>query len=327
MLTLLTLFCLSLPTQAQTPRGVSVANSLRICLLEKGGFRDAPRAANLQASVAVAPGPRWNVSEIAPGVFRLTSHIDPIIVEIKLPDAYGNGHCLAFGGGLTPDDAAKAADTYVEFGFGRGLQPVNGGNGVLRRYQHPGLDFGYELVAYQAPGIGPVVGLAFTNVTGGAPRKQALSAGDARVSPREVRFTLAWAAATCAATLGNEARIKAAFESGGFKFSHATGASAPQSTYFDLGNAISAKVSSYSCEIDTRYVGAGDAAAQVEIGLNQKMPGQFRRSAPSYGSCATFIRNSGAGSPLNIYVSSLPTGQQRTCVQDGTSRVQFEIPG
>lgn len=313
--------------KAQTPRGVSVANSLRICLLEKGGFRDAPRAADLQASVAVAPGPRWNVTEIAPGVFRLSSHIDPIIVEIKLPDASGSGHCLAFGGGLTPEDAAKAADTYVEFGFGRGLQPVAAGNGVLRRYQHPGLDFTYELVAYVAPNVGPIVGLAFTNVTANRPEKRALSAGDARVSRQNVATILGWATAACALTLGDEARTRQTFEGGGFEFGHGTGGNSPRSIYFYPDNSVSADVAGFMCNIDTRYIDGGEAAAIVQAALDQHLPGQFLRGSFSPDACATFTRNYGTGTPLVIYVSSLPPDRGRSCARDGTTRIQFEVPG
>ena len=312
---------------AQTPRGISVANSLRICLLEKGGFRDAPRAADLQASVAVAPGPRWNVSEIAPGVFRLTSHLDPIIVEIKLPDAGGSGHCLAFGGGLTPQDAIKAADTYVEFGFGRGLQPMNATNGALRRYHHPGLDFGYELVAYEAPGIGPVVGLAFTNVTANRPQKRSLSAGDPKVSRQNVARVLGWATAACAVSLGNDARIKQIFEGGGFEFGHGTGNRPPNSVYFYPDNSVSAKVAGAICEIDTRYLSGMDAVSAVGAALSQHLPGQFRNNGGTSGNCATFSRNPGAGGPLVITVSSLPPDRRTSCTPDGTARVQFVIPG
>ena len=327
LLAWLTALCLALPTQAQTPRGVSVANSLRICLLEKGGFRDAPRAADLQASVAVAPGPRWNVTEIATGVFRLTSHIDPIIVEIKLPDANGNGHCLAFGGGLTPGDAAKAADTYVEFGFGRGLEPVPPSNGVLRRFQHPGLEFGYELLAYEAPVIGPIVGLAFTNVSANRPVKRELTGRDPQVSQQNVRTLLGWTTAVCALTLGDAARTKQTLEGGGFEFGHGSGGSSPRSTYFYPDNSISAEVASYMCEIGSRYLSGPDAVDVVMAALNQHLPGQFTMRGASREICATFSRNPGTGGPLVIYVSSWSTDSRRHCANDGTTRIQFEIPG
>lgn len=303
----------------------SVANSLKICLRDHEGFRDGPRAADLATAVEVAPGPRWTVTPIGDGLFRLTGSSDPTVIDIKVPDVAGSAHCLAFGAKMQPGDAPLVADRFVELGYIQGFVAAEPAEGMSRRYVMPGLPFQMELVSYEAEGFGQVVGLTFAGVTGPQEARKLADAG--QVAPETALAFLGWTLQTCIQTFGNTESMRAALEAGGFEFGHADGRQ-EQFTYFLPDNSVSATVGSYTCNIDTNQVGVGRSVPQATSVLNQSMPGQFQQNERSTGGCIGYYRRSGGDQgPLNIYVGDLANGRGQSCVEDGTTRIRFEIPG
>lgn len=313
---------------AQTPAPVSVANDLRACISGTEGFRDGPHLGELQKSLEAVPNKYWTgVTEIAPGVTRLTSAHSDITVELRLPDASGSGHCLAFGPSLRQGDGARTADTFVEFNFLPGFAAAETPAGYTRRYVFPDLSYTVELVAFQTPDLGEVVGFTFAGVPQDLKTRE-LSAGDPNVSPDYVRAIVAWATQVCALTMPGNEQVRKAIEDGGFEYGHANGGNPEVVTYFLPDNSVSATVGGYTCTIDTRYLGAPEATALVDAMLRERLAGRFQRSAQTFnGACAVFSNIHPGHGPLVISVGQRTQSAQRTCVDDGTTRIWFEVPG
>lgn len=319
------------PALAETPRHVSAANELRICLWEKGGLRSAARAGELQRGIErFRTEDMWALTETAPNLYRVTrrSYQRGLTAEIKLPDDTGAAHCLLFGPNLQVGDAARAADTFVEFGFLQDLVPAQAQDGIQRRYVAPNLPFTLELIAYHAEGFGDVVGL-FLSGLNDVPQSRQLTAGRADVPRDSVRAYMAWALQTCVLNLGNEGWIRSAIEKGGFVYGWPTGGSLVSHVYFLPDNSVSATVNGHACEIETNYVGVTETLQITRNTLNSAFPGQFteyQTSTSSRGNCTSFSKT-GSNQPLVIYVENLDPGASFNCAESGASRIRFEIPG
>ncbi|WP_144389781.1 hypothetical protein [Phaeobacter sp. 22II1-1F12B] len=230
---------------------------------------------------------------------------------------------------MSPGQAAGAADKFVEFGILKGF-PEGGGfvaaeplPNMSRRYVAQGLPFSLELVAYEAPGFGQIVGMTFTGLDKVEDARQ-LTAGQPPESRDTLRAYSAWALQTCAQNISDSDWLRSAFDNSGMEYGW------PASNghvYFLADNTLSANVGSFTCEIDTHYMGVTEARQLVRETLNRAYPGQFNESESSYSGCPRFISNANPNMPIIINVENLDKDAQRTCVENGASRIYFEIPG
>lgn len=318
------------PASADTPRHISAANELRLCLWEKDGLRSAVRAGELHRGIErYRSETMWALTEIEPNLYRVTrAKPSGLTAEIKLPDETGAAHCLLFGPNLQTGDAALAADTFVEFGFMKGFAPAQAREGTQRRYVAADIPFSLELVAYHAEGFGDVVGLFFNGLNN-VPVSRQLTAGRSDVPRDTVRAYVAWALQTCVLNLGNEDWMRSAIEKGGFVYGWPEGGSSGQHVYFLPDNSVSAGVSGHACDIETNYVGVTETLHLTRNTLNSAFPGQFSESQTSNssrGNCSSFYKT-GGNPPVVIYVENLDAGATNTCFESGASRIRFEIPG
>ncbi len=315
------------PVQAQTPAPVSVANDLRACIVGEGGFRDAQRIGQLDASMARVPNKRWtNVVEIAPGVHRITDRTSDITIEIKLRDATGAAHCVAFGPKLRPGDGARAADKFVELGFLTGLVQSPPRAGTQRRYVIANAPYTAELIAMQTAAQGDVVGFVFADLPEGLTTR-ALSRGDAAVLAPAAQLALGNGINICLRQFFQTDSVPRSLAAAGFELGFETGGSAPRRTYFTADNAVSVSVGPGSCRVETTYLSVESARQITAQALERNAPGMFRFSGSSYDGCPAFFAGPGLNLPLAVSISNLSSGGRTTCVPDGTSRIRFEVVG
>ncbi|MGR3565956.1 MAG: hypothetical protein ACU0FH_07380 [Heliomarina sp.] len=317
---------------AQTPGDIKAANELRVCLWEEGGIRSAPRAGELQLGIDRFQNEKiWSVNQVETGVYRITrNQPSGLTAEIRLPDENGNATCLVYGPAMSAGQAAGAADKFVEFGTLKGF-PEGGGfvaaeplQNMSRRYVAQGLPFSLELVAYEAPGFGQIVGMTFAGLDKVEDARQ-LTVGQAPASRETLRAYSAWALQTCAQNIADSDWLRSAFDNSGLEYGW------PASNghvYFLPDNSLSVKFNSYTCEIDTHYMGVAEARQLVRETLNRAYPGQFSDMQSSDGSgCQSFISHANPNMPIIVNVENLDNDARRTCVEDGSSRIYFEIPG
>ncbi len=305
---------------------ISAANELRVCLWDRdGSLRTAPRAGELAGGVAYfQSSPHFAITEIATGTYRVTRRKPSgLSVDLKLPDGAGQASCLLFGLKLQPGDAARTADKFVELGFLQGFVPAQPGAGLDRRYVAQGLPFAMELVAYDAPGFGQVVGLMLSGLNRVAPSRQLTSAqpGFARDT---IRAFAAWTLQTCVNHLLDAPTLRKALEDAGFVYGWPAGSRQSRHVYFLPDNSLSVTVGSGSCDIKTNYMGGREAAALTHETLTRAFPGGFRANTSGATGCARHI---GTNRLQIIYVYSLKGGRGSGCLEDGTSLITFEIPG
>ena len=315
------------PAQTQTPAATSVANDLRASIAGEGGLRDAQRIGQLDASMARVPNRRWtNVVEIAPGVHRISDAKADITIEIKLRDATGAAHCVAFGPKLRPGDGALAADKFVELGFMTGFVNSPPRAGTQRRYVVANAPYTAELVAMQTAEQGDVVGFVFSDVPAGLTTR-ALSRGDASVSTAAVQSALGNGINICLRNFFQADSVDQSLTAAGFEFGFETGGSYPQQTYFTADNAVSVTLGQGSCRIETAYLSPEGTRQVTAQALERNAAGIFRFNTSGYDGCPSFSAGPGLNMPLVLGITNLSSGGRATCIADGTSRIRFEVPG
>lgn len=313
---------------AQTPVDVRVANDLKMCIYDAQGARDATRVAQLDASLARAKTYNWaSVSEIAPGVHRLTSTNQQIIIEMKLPDAQGKAHCMIFGPILTAGQGALAADKFVEFKMMAGLTPASPVPGTTRRYLLSGAPYSAELIAYNIAGTGDVVGFKFEGVPQNLTTR-ALSRNDPNVSYKTVSLALSNAINICLRNNFQRDTVEAALPAGGYELGFADGRNQNLRTFFTSDNAASLRIAPGQCTIETNYLNPSATAQIVQAALNANAPGLFEYRHQNHSGCPAFYAARSLNVPLgiNIYNNSGQRGPA-TCIEDGTTRITFEVAG
>lgn len=319
--------CLAAPAAAQTPAPVSVANDLRACIVDQNGFREAARLAQLDASMAMVPNRRWsNVTEVAPGVHRIMGSTPDITIEIKLRDASGAAHCMAFGSKLGSGQAALAADKFVELGFLTGLEPAPPEQGMSRRYVVTGPPYKAELIALRSTGHGEVVGFSFAGVPPNLTTR-ALSRADPNVTAQSVNLALSNAINICLRNYFDRATLQAALPAGGFDLGFADGRNENVQTFFTADNAVSVRLGPGQCQIETLYLSPSAAIQIVGAALNANAPGMFEFRNQSHTGCPGFFAGPGLNLPLSLNIQNTGPRGPATCTEDGTSRITFVVAG
>ena len=320
------LLSLAGPVGAQTPVAISAANDLRVCLLDAKGFRDATRLAQLQSSIEQIRAKNWGqVTEIAPGVFRMLRNGTDRTVEIKLPDASGAAHCMAFGPSLGPGQGAMTADKFVELRFLTGLVPAPAPQGVTRRYRVTGAPYQADLIAYPTA-QGDVVGFTFSGVPQGLTARQ-LSRGDASVAIQNVRTALSNAVDVCLRLFFSRDTVEAALDVHGFDFAFETGGSSPDKVYFTPDNAVSVQVGQGTCYIETNYIGPAAAVQIAGTALNAVAPGTFTYRADNNSGCGGYYAQGRIDPPVFLTFANIKSGTRITCIENGTSRITISVVG
>lgn len=320
-------FCLATPAVAQTPVPITVANILRTCIADAQGTRDATRLVQLDRSLATVPNRRWTgVMEIAPGTHRITSAISPETIEIKLPDANGSAHCVVFGPTLTPGQGALSADKFVEFNFLPGLIAATPPQGVSRRYVMQGAPYPAELIAFNAPGLGEVVGFTFAAVPPGQTTRR-LSVGDANVTYEAVRTAINSAVMICARDVTNVEVASQSLTAAGFELGYQDGRSANRRTFFTPDNAVSVEVSPGSCTVETKYAHPSTAVQFTGAALNAAAPGVFQYRTQGLNGCPSYYASTSYPIPLSLEIFNVRDAHPSTCIEDGTSRITFTVAG
>jgi hypothetical protein len=317
--------CLAAPASAQTPVAVSAANDLRVCLLSAQGMRDAPRLAQLDLSIGQLRDGRWGpLTEIAPGVFRLSRAGTDRTVEIKLPDASGAAHCMIFGPGLSSGQGALTADKFVELGFATGLAPAAASEGLTRRYSVTGSPYQADLVSYSTA-HGDVVGFVFAGVPQGQTTRR-LSSGDASVTGQAVALALRNAIDVCLRTLFDTNTVDDALAAYGFDFGFSTGGATASDVYFTADNAVSVQIYGGLCHIDTNYAGPGPTVQIAQDVLNRAAPGIFVYRTEHNG-CPAFYGGPRIYPPVFLTISNAQHQGRQTCIEDGTVRITVSVVG
>lgn len=313
---------------AQTPVAVSVANNLKMCIYDAQGVRDAMRVAQLGASLERARTTHWaNINEIAPGIFRLTSPNQNVVIEMKLPDAQGQAHCMIFGPILTQGQGALAADKFVEFQMMAGLTQAPPPPGTTRRYVLSNAPYTAELIAYSVAGGGDVVGFIFDGVPKNLTTR-ALSANDRNVSYRGVSGALSNAINICLRNYFMRNTVETSLPAGGFELGFTDGRDQNKRTFFTTDNAVSLRIAPGQCQIETNYLNPSATVQIVQEALNTNAPGQFEYRAQNHNGCAAFYAGPRLNLPLgiNVYNNSGQRGPA-TCIEDGTTRITFVVAG
>jgi hypothetical protein len=249
-------------------------------------------------------------------------------VEIKLPDANGSAHCLAFGPSLGAGQGALVADKFFDLSFMAGqLAPAPVPQGYSRRYTVTGAPYQADLVAYPAA-TGDVVGFIFSGVPQGQ-KTRALSSADPSVTDRAIGTALSNAVEICLRNYVQSDTVAAALTAYGFEFGFATGGSQPKEVHFTPDNAVSILHGPGTCAIETNYMGPAATVGIVSTALNDKAPGRFSYSGASHNGCPAFYAGGSLNLPLGINISNNTAGQRgpATCIEDGTSRIHFEVAG
>jgi hypothetical protein len=312
---------------AQTPLPVSVANLIRFCLFGPDGLRPAQTAFELEYAVQKLQNtPRGVLSQAAPGLYRFSQTNPTMTLELKLPDAQGAGHCLAYGPALNAGDAAAAADKFVEFRFlGDSMTALPTSGTITRRYSVPNLPYTLELLAYGADGFGNIVGLSFSGVQPGTGSKRLAPAGTA--SDAVVQQAIGGALLACARHIGNAPALRPAIEAAGFVYERPADSQGDRLIYFGASDTVRVNAGGFRCEIESASIQAGTSAQLVSAYLNAQLPGQFTAYGTQQGRCASFIRQSGASAPLSISVRNPGSNGNAPCNPAGASVIHFEVPG
>jgi hypothetical protein len=318
--------CLAAPAFAQTPAATSVANDLRACIAGPAGFRGATEIGYRQASLDALPNRKWtNVTEIAPGVFRLNGASGGITIEIKLPDASGAAHCVAFGPALVAGQGGLSADKFVELGFLDGLAPAPAAQGMTRRYTLAGASHAADLVAYATKG-GEFVGFVFNGVPQDR-KMRALSSADPAITSQSVRAALANAVDICLRNYFSRETRDAALSTHGFEFAYATGGKASKDIYFTGDNAVSVLVSPGTCEVETNYIGPAGAAQVAGDVLNVTAPGIFSYHVEKHDGCPSYYQDGRLDPPVFLNIRNMKRTGNTGCVEDGTARIILGVAG
>ncbi|MFK7745799.1 MAG: hypothetical protein AB8B47_12140 [Roseobacter sp.] len=319
--------CLATPLAAQTPVETSAANDLRTCILDVQGFRDVTRLGQFDVSIQMLRDGQWGqLTEIAPGVFRLQRRGTDRIVEIKLPDANGSAHCMIFGPSIGPGVAALTADKFANLSFMPELTPAQPAAGMTRRYSVTGAPYQADLVAMVAPQVGEVVGF----MVSGVPRNQTtrqLSSGDPSVQPQNVSRALSNALDVCLRNYFSRASVDAAVAAHGFQLGHQTGGTSPTKVYFSPDNAVSARIGPGSCQIDTNYMSQSATTQLTGAALNRLAPGGFSMRRDNRTGCVTYFAGGSINLPLSININNSQHRYPAPCADDGTSTIGFVVAG
>lgn len=320
--------CLSLitPGAAQTPVPIAAANDLRVCILSAQGFRDAPRLAQLDLSLEQIREKNWgSLTEIAPGIFRMARNGTDRSIEIKLPDATGAAHCMAFGPSLGPGQGALTADKFVELNFLQGLVPAATPQGVTRRYNIPKAPYQADLIAYSTAS-GDVVGFAFSGVPETLTTRT-LSAADPSVTYRSVSTALTHAVEICLRNYLQRDTVDAALSAYGFEFGFETGGSLPSKVHFTPDNAVLILLGPGTCMIETNYMNPSATVNITAEALNRAAPGGFTQRVENHNGCTRFFAEPTLNLPLSLTVLNARNKGSGTCNEDGTSRIAFVVAG
>lgn len=311
----------------QTPVDISVANDLRACIADELGSRDATRVGHLNASLAQVPNRRWpNVTEIAPGIHRITGTTPDISIEIKLRDPGGNAHCLAFGSKITPGQGALIADKFVELNFLPGLQQAAPGPGMTRRYTVFGAPYQADLIAFPSGNGGDIVGFSFIGLPMNLTTRR-LSSDRNTNDPQTARLAISNAVTICLRNYFAQDSVNTALEQSGFEFGFSTGSSSPARVFFTRDNGVSLQIKPGTCIISTRQLGPAGTAQVLYNALNANAPGGFEARSETNG-CTTFFTTQHLNVPMFINVTNEQgQGARNNCIEDGTSRIAFGVAG
>ncbi len=324
--TLVISLLLAAPLAAQTPVEISAANDLRVCLLSAQGFRDATRLAQLDASLEQIRTRNWGaLTEIAPGVFRMARNGTDRTIEIKLPDASGAAHCMAFGPSIRRGLGALTADKFVELSFLTGLVPAPVPQGMSRRYTVTGAPYQADLIAYPTA-QGDVVGFAFSGVPQGLTTRK-LSQGDASVSLPQVRTALSKAVDVCLRQFFSRDTVATALEAHGFEFGFETGGSDTDKVYFTPDNAVSVEVGSGVCTVETNYVGPAVTVQIAGAALNSVAPGIYVYTPDNHYGCGGYYAEGRIDPPVFLTFEDAHSQGRATCIENGTSRITVSVVG
>jgi len=312
---------------AQTPVPIRVANDLRACIVDAYGIRDAARIGQLTGSMAEVPNRRWtSVTEVAPGVFRITDARQDVTLEIKLPDATGEAHCMAFGPAIAVGQGALSADKFVDLNFVPGLEPSTPGNGMIRRYTLPTAPHPAALVAFSSPQVGDVVGFTFSGIPQGQVSR-ALSKGGGAAAPQNVRNAIGRAVNSCLRLFGNVQTVDAALEAYGFELGFNTGGRSPTRVFFTPDNAVAIQMGRGSCLIETNDLSVSAAVSVISATLASDAPGMFKARTENQSGCTTFFASPNLRAPIYLQVRAAPQQGQSTCTDNGTSRITISVAG
>lgn len=325
--TLAILLFFAIPALAQTPVPIAVANDLRACIRDATGFHDATRVGRLDAALAQVPNRRWpNVTEIAPGVHRITGSTPDVAIEIKLRDSSGNAHCLAFGSKITAGQGALIADKFVELNFLPGLQPAAPGPGMTRRYTVFGAPYQADLIAFPSGNGGDIVGFSFVGLPMNLTTRSLSSNGNS-TNPQSVSLAISNAVTICLRNYFAQDTVDTALEQSGFEFGFSTGSSSPARVFFTRDNGVSLQIKPGICIISTRQLGPAGTAQVLYNTLNANAPGGFEARTETNG-CTTFFTTQRLNAAMFVNVTNeRRQGAQNNCIEDGTSRIAFGVAG
>ena len=323
----ISLLCLAVPAIAQTPVPISVANILRTCISDADGTRDAARLAQLERSLATVPNRRWtNKVEVGPGVHRITGATSLETIEIKLPDANGAAYCIVYGPSIAVGQAALSADKFVEMSFLPGLVAAQPPQGVARRYVMQGAPYQIELLAFNTAEVGDVVGFAFASVPQNLTTRS-LSVGDPTVTYQNVSAAITNAVMICTRDITNIEGAAQALTATGFQLGYRDGRDANRRTFFSADNAVSVRVSPGTCTVDTKYLHPSTTAQITSAALNAAAPGVFQYRAQGSNGCPGFSSSGRYHIPLYLEIFNVRSQGRSTCIEDGTSRIAFQVAG
>lgn len=302
---------------------MTASSFLKMCLSEDTGLRRAERAHEMDLGLPLLSRQGWQVATVAPGLYRVSRNNGTITVEMKMPDAQGNAHCLAFGPGLLPGDAGRAADRFNQNGH-LGALVATPTQGYDRRYTAQGLPFQLDLVAYKAQGFGDVVGLVMSGIQPDT-RSRELSPSGAQL--QSVQNAISAAIRVCINALGNAEAQRVGMTSAGLQYERAADAQGRLHTYFTPDNAVKVTSGPGTCVIETRQMPVSFAVQTTFAAAHATRPGQFDMKTENRTGCRYVLARPGTGMPISFQVRNIAGQGNGACADDGTSRITLVVAG